>query len=237
VQWKNYWYTYGWGGWDAKVLDDRKTRGGPLATSPADTDLGLGFGNDTRKKFSFETNVDWFTARDRGYSHGYWLNLNYRPVSNIRLTLTPSYSRQYSPTQYVDTTSQAIFAQIDQHTLNIGTRVEWTVNSRLSFQLYTQPFVATGAYRDFVALARPRTSDYMPAQYDNNPDFDFRSLRGSAVARWEFRPGSAVYLVWNENRADTLSTGNFRFGRDLSALRNAPSKDVFLLKVSYWLPM
>ena len=111
------------------------------------------------------------------------------------------------------------------------------MSSKLSFQLYTQPFIATGAYHDFVALARPRSGDYAAASYDSNPDFDFRSLRGSAVVRWEFKPGSAVYLVWNENRADTASNGDFHFRRDLSALRNAPSRDVFLLKVSYWLPM
>jgi len=237
VQWKNYWYTYGWGGWDAKTLDDRKTRGGPLAARPGGLDFGLGFGNDTRKKFSFETNVDYWMSDDNSYSHSYWLNLNYRPSTNVRLSLTPQFRREFYPTQYVGTTSEPIFSKIDQHTLDIGVRAEWTVSSRLSFQLFTQPFVAAGAYRDFVALARPRTSDYMPATYDGNPDFDFRSLRCSAVVRWEFKPGSAVYLVWNENRADTIDTGNFRFGRDLSSLRNAPSRDVFLLKVSYWLPI
>jgi len=220
-----------------KTLDDRKTRGGPLAARPGDFDIGFGFGSDSRKKFSFETNVDSLTVSDHGYYRSYWLNLNYRPSTNIRLSLTPSYSHQYAPTQYVGTTDQAVFAKIDQHTLDIGTRVEWTISSRLSFQLYTQPFIATGAYRDFVALAAPRTTTYAATSYDGNPDFDFRSLRGSAVVRWEFKPGSAVYVVWNENRADTIGSGDFRFGRDLSALRNAPSRDVFLLKVSYWLPM
>ena len=234
---KNYWYLYGWGGWDAKTMDDRKTRGGPLAARAGGTDVGFGFGSDSRKKFSFETNADVYDSDDGGYSRSYWLNLNYRPLTNVRLSLTPSYSRQYTPTQYVDTTSSAVFAKIDQHTLDIGTRVEWTVSSRLSFQLFTQPFIATGAYRDFVFLAQPRTDEYASTPYDGNPNFDFRSLRGSAVVRWEFKPGSAVYLVWNENREDTVSRGDFHFRRDISALRNAPSRDVFLLKVSYWLPM
>ena len=237
VQWKNYWTTYGWGGWDAPTLDDRRTRGGPLAVSRGDRVIALGFGNDTRKKLSFETNAEHLWFDDGGYSNNFWLNLNYRPSTNIRLTLTPQYRREYYPTQYVDTTDQAIFSKIDQHTLDLGIRAEWTVSSRLSFQLYTQPFVATGAYHDFVALMAPRTSEYGAAAYDGNPDFDFRSMRGSAVVRWEFRPGSAVYVVWNENRADTIATGNFNVRRDLTALRNAPSRDVFLVKVSYWLPM
>jgi hypothetical protein len=77
----------------------------------------------------------------------------------------------------------------------------------------------------------------VPYNYGGNPDFNFHSLRGSAVVRWEFRPGSALYVVWNENRADTQPFGNFRLRRDFSALRGAPSNDVFLVKVSYWLPM
>ena len=112
------------------------------------------------------------------------------------------------------------------------------MSSRLSFQLYLQPFVATGDYHDFKALAQPRTNRYTPYVYDgSNPDFNFRSLRGSAVMRWEFRPGSALYFVWNENRADSESFGDFRVRRDISALRTAPSRDVFLIKVAYWLPM
>jgi len=70
-----------------------------------------------------------------------------------------------------------------------------------------------------------------------NPDFNLRSVRGSAVVRWEFRPGSALYVVWNENRSDTVPVGDFRVRRDFSALPAALSKDVFLLKVSYWLPI
>jgi hypothetical protein len=50
-------------------------------------------------------------------------------------------------------------------------------------------------------------------------------------------PGSALYVVWNENRADVEPIGDFRFRRDLRAISTAPSHDVFLVKMSYWLPM
>jgi hypothetical protein len=70
-----------------------------------------------------------------------------------------------------------------------------------------------------------------------DPDFNLRSVRASGVIRWEFRPGSALYLVWNENRAASLGFGDFRLRRDLQGISTAPSHDVLLSKVSYWLPV
>ena len=69
----------------------------------------------------------------------------------------------------------------------------------------------------------------------NNPDFNFRSLRGSAVFRWEYRPGSTLYFVWTQQRADQVPLGNFDFARDRTALFGAHPDNVFLIKASWWL--
>jgi hypothetical protein len=243
----NYWYGFGWAGFEAHALDDRKTRGGPLAARPSNWNGGIGLGSDSRKKLSFEASVETYRSRDSSWERGARISAVYRPTTNLRLTLSPSFTREYDYAQYVTTISDPsaaatygahyVFSSIDQNIFELGTRADWTVSSNLSLQLYLQPFVATGDYHDFRELARPRSAEYVPFNYGDNPDFDFRSLRGSAVVRWEFRPGSALYVVWNENRSDTLSIGNFRLRRDVAALRNAPSNDVFLVKVSYWLPM
>ena len=127
---------------------------------------------------------------------------------------------------------------LEQRSFELGTRADWTVTPHLSFQLYLQPFVASGDYHDYHSLVAARTRDYdAVTRRSANPDFNFRSVRGSAVVRWEFRPGSALYVVWNENRADVAPIGDFRFRRDLRAIPNAPSHDVFLVKFSYWLPL
>ena len=60
-----------------------------------------------------------------------------------------------------------------------------------------------------------------------------KSLRGTLVLRWEYRPGSLIYLVWTQNRADFANPGDFRMGRDLGDLFRAPGDNIFLLKVSY----
>ena len=252
VQAKNYWYTFGSAGWDATTLDDRKTRGGPLATSPGQNYVQAGIGNDKRKKIYFEVATDHSSDVEGGSSQSYYLTTTYRPTPAIRFSVTPTYARLTNMTQYVTTLADPgatatfgkryVFARLDQHTLDIGARAEWTASSKLSFQLYLQPFIASGGYSEFKSLVRPRSGDYTPLDASakssaGDPDFNFRSVRGSAVVRWEFRPGSALYVVWNENRAGQVPIGNFRLRRDLGALPDALSKDVFLVKVSYWLPI
>jgi hypothetical protein len=69
-----------------------------------------------------------------------------------------------------------------------------------------------------------------------NPDFNFRSLRGNAVFRWEFKPGSVMYVAWAHNRAASLAQGDFRFSRDFSGMFENVPDNVFLVKASFWIP-
>ncbi|MSR35471.1 MAG: hypothetical protein EXR95_02335 [Gemmatimonadetes bacterium] len=66
-------------------------------------------------------------------------------------------------------------------------------------------------------------------------DFNVRSLIGNAVLRWEYRPGSTIFLVWQRQQEGEARVGDFRFGRDLDALWDAPPTDRFIVKVNYWL--
>ncbi len=66
-------------------------------------------------------------------------------------------------------------------------------------------------------------------------DFNFRSFRATAVMRWEYRPGSTLFLVWQRRQAGRASTGDFDFGRDADALFGIPADDVLILKANIWL--
>ncbi len=70
-----------------------------------------------------------------------------------------------------------------------------------------------------------------------NPDFNIRSLRGTAVLRWEYRPGSTVFFVWTQERSGSEPYGDFDFLRDKSALFRDRPVNVFQIKASYWLGM
>ncbi|MBT6373263.1 MAG: hypothetical protein HOJ74_00920, partial [Gemmatimonadales bacterium] len=66
-------------------------------------------------------------------------------------------------------------------------------------------------------------------------DFNVRSLRTTAVLRWEYRPGSTIFFVWQRRQAGSSSTGDFDFGRDLGAMFDANADDRFIMKVNLWL--
>ncbi len=84
---------------------------------------------------------------------------------------------------------------------------------------------------NYVDFDEDGTTDYA----FTDRDFNVRSLVGNAVLRWEYHPGSTIFLVWQRRQADRVRTGDFDLDRDLDALRDAPSDDRFMIKVNYWL--
>jgi len=155
--------------------------------------------------------------------------------------------------------SRYVFGRLDQRIVATELRLNWTFTPRLTLQAYLQPFLGIGTYTRFKELARPRSLDYnfygeggstiayaegsyavdpdgagpAAAFSFGNPDFNVKSLRGTIVLRWEYLPGSLLYFVWTQNRADFAHPGDFRLGRDLGDLLMAPGDNIFLIKVSY----
>ncbi|MDZ7781191.1 MAG: hypothetical protein U5R14_14845 [Gemmatimonadota bacterium] len=74
----------------------------------------------------------------------------------------------------------------------------------------------------------------MPDTSFGERDFTIRSLRGSAVLRWEYRPGSRIYLAWQQQRQDRGPLGDFRLGRDSRALFSGAGEHFFMIKMDYW---
>ena len=157
--------------------------------------------------------------------------------------------------------SRYVFGDYFQRMLSSNIRLDWTFNPRLSLQLYLQPLLAVGKYNQFKELARPKKYEYnlfgedgstisysdIDEEYTvdpdgpgpapdfsfGNPDFNFKSLRGTIVLRWEYLPGSILYFVWTQNRANEANPGDFNFGRDMGDLFTTPGDNIFLIKISY----
>jgi hypothetical protein len=136
-----------------------------------------------------------------------------------------------------------VFAHLDQTTVSVTGRLNYTMSPTLSLQLYAEPFVSGGNYNNFRELTDGRNPDYFgrytPFDYSSaasgNPDFSVKSFRTTNVLRWEYRPGSTLFVVWQQARENDLSAGAFRFGRDARAIFGVPPHNVFLIKLAYWL--
>lgn len=251
-----------------QTVNNRFTRGGPLAKNTPGYSCGISFYTNSGKEFSFDTGFGYFNYRGNSLGWNYFLHANWNPISNISLSLGPHYNQRHNFAQYVGTYAdpyaiqtygeQYIFANMDQKTVSADVRVNWTFTPALSLQLFAQPLISAGNYTNFMALARPDSYSFIlygqdgstfnkntyvvdpdgngpapPIQLDN-PNFNYKSLRGNAVLRWEYRPGSTIFFVWTQSRSQSQTLGELDLNSSFNTLLNTKPNNIFLIKLSYW---
>jgi hypothetical protein len=225
---------------NAAVFDDRATRGGPGAYQNPQRGIWNYLETDSRRMLS--GGIFMFNSADRHGSavHDFNPQLTWRPTSFIRVSAGIGLTLNRDQSQWIENLDDRyIFGRIDQRTVSLRARVNYTVTPALSVQIYAEPFVSAGRYSNFKALADGRTKDYArrfaPIAYDGTPDFNYRSFRTTNVLRWEYKPGSTLFVVWQQGREDTAEFGRFDFHRDFGGVFRAPARNVFLVKWAYWL--
>ena len=261
------------------VLDDRQLRGGPVVRTPDSRYTELDVTTDSRHRVTGSLSLQYYWDHHGGRAPQVNLGANIRPMSNLTISLGPSWSAAHLPAQYVtavnDPTAVAFFgsryvmSSLHQQTIGLDTRLSWTYSPTMSLELYAQPFFASAHYFNFKEYAAPRSaslrvygrdlgtigetvgSDGVISSYTidpdaggpaapltiSNPDLTEASLRGNAVFRWEYRPGSVLYVAWTHSRAADASFGNLDLARDRDALYATRPDNIFLIKASWWLPM
>ena len=166
-------------------------------------------------------------------------------------TATSTYGRRY------------VFGGLNQTELSAGIRLNWTYSPTLSLQLYAQPLISAARFDYFHELAQPRSATFTRYGRDNGstiaytdstnrytvdpdgagpaqpftfsrPDFNFKSLRGNAVLRWEYMPGSTLFFVWTQSRSAFDDNGDFRLGSSMRRMLSAPAENIFMIKATYW---
>lgn len=233
---------------DAAPFRDRVTRGGPgVLGNRSKFNVWYYANSDNRKSLSFFFNGNHWADTKNSSRHGYGPGFNWRPTSSMSLNMGFWYNLNRDDSQWVTNETldsgarRYVFGRIDQKTLSISTRFNYTMTPNLSLQVYAEPFVSAGSYSNYKELVDGRAEKYedryRPYAYSGSADFNIRSFRTTNVLRWEYRPGSQLFLVWQQGRSDSLDTGDFRFGRDFQGVFSAPSRNVFLVKFSYWVNM
>lgn len=155
-----------------------------------------------------------------------------------------------------------VFAALDQKTTALTARISYTASPTLSFQFYAQPFISAGDYRTYRRVQDPQAERFGDRFQDfaaedvslhengavvrtamsegeylqfGNPNFNVRQLRSNAVVRWQYRPGSTLFLVWSSGRGSQTRDGTLDMGRDIDRLFGDAGTNVLLVKMNYWL--
>lgn len=168
---------------------------------------------------------------------------------------------QYVTQQDFSGKTDYIFARINQKTLSASLRVNYNLTPDLSIQYWGQPFISSGRYSEFKRITDSRASDYtdrfqllneeelgylapdevyrVSDKFGNflynfdQPDFNVKEFLSNMVVRWEYKPGSTLFLVWSQNRNHSVSNGGFHFQDNITELFDEKPYNVFLVKMSF----
>jgi hypothetical protein len=255
--------------------DTQQTRGGPAMGTPRGMNVTSTLRNNTAATTYWTASqiVRRNELGDRSYETSG--SLSARPSPSLQLSVTPTYlnekgtggifsgplSRQYLAT--IDGGSAAtygkryVFGLVDRTTFSSQFRVNYTFKPDMTLDVYAEPFAASGQYRGYGELARPRDRDLRLYGTDGttitrqadlsflitdgaqsfrlaNQDFNNRSFRSNVVFRWEWRPGSIFFAVWQQNRASAEPDGRHVGVGDLFNSLSAPGDNIFAIKTTIW---
>ncbi len=252
TQFNNRWWLHMGGtlGQLGATYCDRCARGGPAVRQDPYIAPWLVIEGDDRMALVPEVSVDYWRG-DRGRSERITLEpeVELKVSSRFTTSLAATYEHNRNDTQYFGTftdlggDAQATFAHLRQKTYSLTWRLGYTFTPDISLQVYASPFISKGTYSDVRELAAPRAASYDdryrpfgdPDIADDPGGFNVQEFRSNVVFRWEYRPGSTLFLVWSQGRDGFEEHEGVRsVGGDMSDLFRRRANNTLLAKVSYW---
>jgi hypothetical protein len=220
-----------------EAIDDRETRGGPSIARPAGWSSQMRLISNTAKRAWID-----LQRNDGGDDFGgsvqlTSLGIGYRPRSNVTAQVVATHATTRFAQKFIGVSNgRYILGELVERRLEVAPRLDWTISRNLTFQLYLQPFAASGSYDRIGELLEPGER-YVPFDegqpvFINDPDFRFRSFRGNAVLRWEVG-AATIFAVWNEGREARTIERTLGRVDDFETIGDVPAEDRLLLKVSY----
>lgn len=236
IVFKNYW-SLGYGvEIQGEKYSDEETRGNGLWVWPAYPTVSgwMEVNTDSRKPISFHVCPNYGT--DRG---GTWWGLHagydLRPRSNIALSTCLEFARHGNATRWVrNEGSRSVFADLNQDEFSIQASASYVVNRNLSLQLSAEGLISGLDYENYRFYQGDGAYSAPVSGY--NSDYNYSALNSTFLVRWEYRPGSTLYVVWTRSRPEFDPTvDNLALHRDLNRFFSAGAQNLFLIKASYWM--
>ena len=251
-EFRNFWslnlsYQYDW-----SVFDDFETRGNGLYRRQAAHSVRAAVNTDFRKKVAFGLTLRGVRGL-KEYRRGEvslsgkirltaWME--FEPVASAAFGkdeeawVIPSGGGSNNFVDaFISLFPLSVFGNRDTDQYNFSMRGTVTFTKDLSLQLFLQVFLARGHYGDYRRLvdAEPLTPyDYAASPFYGNPDFNSKAVNANIVLRWEYLPGSTLFLVWTHERHGVGGDFYNNLGSDIRSAFRQPMNNLFLLKVSYW---
>ncbi|MGB2770673.1 MAG: DUF5916 domain-containing protein [Candidatus Zixiibacteriota bacterium] len=242
----NFWNLGGgiWQDFD-NIYSDRETRGGPPSPIPIGRNWWIWLETDARKWYQINPYFETGDTRDGHFiTYSLWVNLH--PRSNIEFSVGSGYYRSEDVSRWLTNLEDEdgnrtddIFGEEYMERFDVTVRATYTFTRDLTLQAYAQPFIAAVDYRNFKKLVPPDGYEYVDEtvydEEEEEPDFNWKSFNSNLVLRWEYRPGSTLFLVWTQNRDSwEQGVGDFRFRRDWNEVFDPYPGSTFLVKLNYW---
>jgi hypothetical protein len=219
--------------------DDRETRGNGLYRKPESMKFSLSLSSNRNKDvvFGFSCSLSNGSRGSEIYSFSPMLVL--KPRSNIDLRIGLRHVAYNNFEGFVTNIDdplagigkKTIFADRNTRENDISLTGSMAFTTNFTFEIYSQLFFANGYYKNFKELVTPET--FLDYNYDDNPNFNVNSFKLNAVLRWEYLPGSTIYLVWSQARDHYNKIYDMSFGNNLDNIFLAQPDNVISLKASY----
>jgi len=222
-------------------------------TTPRGHGCWLGFNTDWRQDLSVhcELELGWSEVGDQGFE----IELGTRWVQSDALNhdLTFEFNQSHHDAQWLANFDNPgggigdvsyVFGSLRQKTWDLTLRSNLLFSRNQSLEVYLQPFLTVGDYIRPQELLRPDSYDLAPFASEgfdlDNSDFSYGAVNLNLVYRWEYRPGSTLFLVWTHSRETYqergffADPGEFPGGFSTAPLFKNEPENTFLVKMTYW---
>jgi len=232
-------------------LSDSITRGGPLMRAGARGGFRLLVHGNYAAQTTWTLSTKWGATEYGSWSGNLHGRLGLRPRPRWELSLKPIFDRSLDKRQFIAALpvggaetygTSYVFSTVDFTRISVQARVNYSFTPDLTLEVYTEPFVASAdffgvgaletaggrALRELSALER----SLIPEQLD----FTHLSFRSNFVLRWEWHPGSTLYLLWQQDRGEDQLGGERVGPTDILSTPTAAGDTYIGAKLTYWLP-
>lgn len=246
------------------LFDSRELRGGPMLYKGSYNSVQYSLQSNTAKKIYFLLSplLTWSSGNNY-YGSSYLVHLQWQINNRLSIVSRTIFSTNTDNNKYAGRVTDAekrvqyMVGEICRNTISSTLRLEYYLSPEISIQYYGNPYVSVGSYTNFRQVengsARAISNRYTSLQVTpqsngrylvskngtllyniKNPDFNYQEFRSNLVGRWEFKPGSTLYLVWTNTRAAYSSQIGQSVWKSFGDIGKVKSENVFMVKLSYW---